>query len=130
VSANLPRGFEERFEYGMIAWVVPHSLYPRGYHVDPSKGLPFMALASQKQYVSLYHMGLYGGELLEWFKAEWSRRTGSKLDLGKSCLRLRNLEAIPWDLIAELASKLTPRQWIAQYEAALGDRLQGKGKKR
>lgn len=129
VRANLPRGFEERIDYGMIAWVVPHSLYPPGYHVDPSRGLPFMALASQKQYVSLYHMGLYGGELLAWFTAEWARRTGSKLDLGKSCLRLRNLEAIPYDLVGELAAKLPPRQWIAQYEAALEARPPRKGRK-
>lgn len=129
VRANLPRGFEERIDYGMIAWVVPHSLYPPGYHVDPSRGLPFMALASQKQYVSLYHMGLYGGKLLEWFTSEWIRRTGSRLDLGKSCLRLRDLDAIPYDLVGELAGKLTPRQWIAQYEAALGGRHPRKGRK-
>jgi hypothetical protein len=119
VRSNLPRGFQETMDYGMICWVVPHSLYPAGYHADTSRGLPFMALASQKQYVSLYHMGLAGGPLLAWFTKEWSRRTGAKLDLGKSCLRLRDLGAIPWDLIAELASKLTPRQWIARYEAAL-----------
>jgi hypothetical protein len=122
LRAHLPPGFKETVDDGMVCWVVPHSLYPAGYHVDPSRGLPFMALASQKQYVSLYHMGLYGGSLLAWFKSEWPRRTGARLDLGKSCLRLRNLDAVPYDLIAELASKLTPRQWIAQYEAALGNR--------
>jgi hypothetical protein len=122
IRSNLPRGFEEAIDYGMIGWVVPHCLYPAGYHCDPKRGLPFIALASQKQYVSLYHMGLYDGPLLAWFRAEWPKHTKLKLDLGKCCLRLRNLDEIPYDLIGELAGRMTPRHWIGVYEQARGER--------
>jgi hypothetical protein len=122
---NLPAGFEETIDYGMIAWVVPRTLYPAGYHADPSRGLPFIALASQKQYVALYHMGLYAGPLAAWFKAEWPKRTTAKLDLGKSCLRLRNLDDVPYGLVADLARRMTPREWIAIYEAAHPGRRKG-----
>ena len=119
---NLPAGFEETIDYGMIGYVVPLSLFPAGYLDDPKRPLPFIALASQKQYVSLYHMGLYAGPLQDWFKAEWPKHTTAKLDLGKVCLRLRNLDEIPYELIGELARRMTPRQWIAAYEAARGNR--------
>lgn len=119
---NLPAGFEETIDYGMIGYVVPLSLFPEGYLDDPKRALPFIALASQKQHVSLYHMGLYEGPLLEWFKAEWPNHTTAKLDLGKVCLRLRNLDEIPYELIGSLARRMTPRQWIALYEAARGNR--------
>lgn len=125
---NLPRGFEETIDYGMISYVVPHSLYPPGYHCDPARGLPFIALASQKQYVSVHHMGLYAGPLLDWFRAAWPRHTAMKLDLGKCCLRLRNLDDIPYELIGELARRMTPRAWIDAYEAARG-RKQSTGRK-
>jgi hypothetical protein len=115
---NLPAGFEETIEYGMLAYVVPHRLYPAGYHCDPKRPLPFIALASQKQYVSLYHMGLYDGPLLAWFEAEWPKHTTAKLDLGKSCLRLKKPDQIPCALIGELATKMTPAQWIRAYETA------------
>jgi len=117
---NLPRGFEETMSYGMLTWVVPHRLYPAGYHVDPEQPLPFVSLASQKQYVALYHMGLYAPGLLAWFKAEWPRHTSAKLDLGKCCLRLRRLDDVPYDLVAELATKVTPAAWISQYERSRG----------
>jgi hypothetical protein len=119
---NLPAGFQETIDYGVIAWVVPLSLFPEGYLGDPKRPLPFIALASQKQYVSLYHVGLYDGPLLAWFRAEWPKHTDAKLDLGKICLRLRNLDGIPYDLIGELARGMTPRQWITVYEAARGNR--------
>jgi len=118
IRSNLPPGFEETIDYGMIGYVVPHSLYPAGYHCDPTRGLPFISLASQKQYVSLYHMGLYDGPLLAWFKAEWRKHTAAKLDLGKCCLRLRGLDGIPYDLIGKLARRMTPRAWIEVYEKA------------
>lgn len=121
---NLPKGFGETIDYGMICGVVPRALHPAGYHVDPSRGLPFIALASRKQYVALYRMGLHAGPLLAWFKAEWPKHTAAKLDLGTSCRRLRKPQDIPYGLIADLARRMTPRQWIAAYEAA-----RGKGRK-
>lgn len=122
IRKNLPEGFEETIEYGMISYVVPRSLYPQGYLGDPSRPLPFLALASQKQYVSFYHMGLYAGPLLTWFKVAWPKHTGAKLDMGKCCLRLRKLNEVPYELIGELAGRLTPREWIERYEAARGKR--------
>ena len=119
---NLPAGFEETIDYGMIGYVVPLYLFPAGYLDDPKRPLPFIALASQKQYVSFYHMGLYAGQMLEWFKAEWPKHTTAKLDMGKSCVRFRDLDAIPYDLIGSLAARMTPREWLAVYEAARGAR--------
>jgi hypothetical protein len=116
---NLPKGFEETLNYGMIGYVVPLELYPAGYHVSPSQPLPFISLASQKQYVAVYHMGLYSAELSKWFGAEWQRHTDARLDCGKSCIRLRDLEGIPYELFGELARKMTPRDWIAAYEQSL-----------
>lgn len=128
LRSRLPRGFKETIDYGMIGYVVPRSLYPAGYHADPGRGVPFLSLASQKQYVSLYHMGLYDGPLLAWFKAAWAKRTRARLDLGKCCLRFRNVREIPYDLIGELAARMTPEQWIEAYEAAHGKpRGGGKG---
>jgi hypothetical protein len=122
IRENLPRGFEETIAYGMLAWVVPHSLYPAGYHCDPKKPLPFMNLASQKQYVSLYHMALGVGPLLSWLRTEWPRHTDEKLDAGKGCLRFRKLDRIPCQLVGELAAKMTPQEWIDAYEVALEGR--------
>lgn len=117
---HLPKGFEERMAYGMIGYVVPHALYPPGYHCDPKLPLGFVSIASQKNFIALYHMGLYGCRpLLDWFVAEYPKHSKAKLDMGKSCVRFKKPETIPFDLIAELAKKLTPQQWIEQYEAAL-----------
>lgn len=118
ILQNLPDGFEERLGYGMPGYVVPHSLYPAGYHCDPSLPLPFMGIASQKNFVALYHMGLYSDpELLDWFKHEYAGRVPTRLDMGKSCVRFKKMDRIPFDLIGELASKMTPQDWIARYEA-------------
>jgi hypothetical protein len=104
----------------MINWVVPHEVYPAGYHCDPKLPLGYMGLASQKNYVSLYSMCLYGGaKELEWFQAEWPRHTSAKLDMGKSCIRFKKFDDLPLKLIGELAKKLTPQQWIGIYEKAL-----------
>jgi len=113
---NLPKGFAETMSYGMLTWVVPHRLFPAGYHVDPRQPLPFVSVASQKQYVALYHLGLYQPRLLAWLEAEWPRHTAARLDLGKCCLRLRRLDDVPYDLVAELARKITPKAWIAEYQ--------------
>ena len=103
----------------MLGYVVPHSLYPAGYHCDPKQALPFIALASQKNYISFYHMALYAGTLLDWFTAEWSRHSSKKLDMGKCCVRFKKPEDVPLKLLQELSSKITPEQWIAIYEKAI-----------
>ncbi len=119
IKKNLPKGFSEEISYGMIGYVVPHTLYPKGYHCDPKLPLPFLSLASQKNFVALYHMGLYAdAELLEWFTDEFKKRSSAKLDMGKSCIRFKKPEQIPYELIGELAGKMSPAQWIALYESA------------
>ena len=119
LRSNLPEGFEEVLSYGMPGYVVPHALYPKGYHCDPNLPLPFVSFASQKNFIALYHMGLYANEEhMAWFKASWDAAQWGKLDMGKSCIRFKNMDKIPWDLLSELATKITPQAWISQYEAA------------
>lgn len=114
---NLPVGFAEEINYGMIGFVVPKSLYPEGYHCNPELPLPFISLASQKNFIALYHMGIYANqELLDWFVNEYPKHADNKLDMGKSCIRFKNPNKIPFELIGELASKMTPQDWIAIYE--------------
>lgn len=117
IKKNLPKGFEEVMSYGMIGYVVPHSVYPPGYHCDTTLPLPFMNIASQKNFIALYHMGLYAdAKFLDWFKKEFAKQNKTKLDMGKSCLRFKKPEYIPYTLIGQLASKMTPQKWIALYE--------------
>jgi uncharacterized protein YdhG (YjbR/CyaY superfamily) len=117
ISENLPKGFEENFIYKMPAFVVPKTLYPNGYHCAPELPLPFINLASQKKFIALYHMGLYADtELHDWFVAEYPKHCKYKLDMGKSCIRFKKMEDIPYDLIAELMKKMTTKYWIALYE--------------
>ena len=122
ILKNLPKGFQEGMGYGMIGYVVPHSLYPKGYHCNPKLPLPFLSLSSQKNYISLYHMGLYEGELLEWYKNEWKKVSSKKVDIGKCCIRFKKPEDVPLELIGELVSKVTPQQWIEYYEANVKSR--------
>lgn len=120
IKKNLPKGFEERMSYGMIGYVVPHSIYPQGYHCDPKLPLPFLNIASQKNFIAVYHMGIYSDpSLLKWFTAEFPKHSKSKLDMGKSCIRFKKPDEIPYDLIGELATKMTPKQWIERYESVL-----------
>ena len=120
INKNLPKGFEETVSSGMINWVVPHKTYPNGYHCDPKQPLPFLSLASQKNNISLYHMGLYSDpEMLKWFQGEWAKASKRKLDMGKSCIRFKKPDEIPFDLIGQLASKMSPSDWIARYESVL-----------
>ncbi len=117
IKEHLPEGFEETMNYGMIGYVVPHSIYPNGYHCDPSLPLPFLNIASQKNFVGFYHMGLYANEeLLEWFKAEYPKHCTTKLDMGKSCIRFKNIKKIPFALIVELVEKMTVEDWVEFYE--------------
>jgi len=120
LKKNLPKGFEEGFDYGMPSYAVPHSSYPRGYHCDPKIPLPFVSVASQKNFIALYHMGMYANpSLLKWFEDEYPKHSKTKLDMGKSCIRFKKPETIPFDLIAELMTKMTPEDWIPLYEKEL-----------
>ncbi len=118
ISENLPNGFEECMNYGMIGYVVPKSLYPKGYHCSPELPLPFLNIASQKNSVNIYHMGIYADEkLLKWFQEEFLKYSKKKLDMGKSCIRFKKAEDIPYELIGELANKMSPQDWIERYES-------------
>ncbi len=120
IVKNLPKGFEEVMSYGMVGYVIPHSLFPAGYHCDPKLPLPFLSIASQKNFVAVYHMGIYSDEnLLNWFTGEYPKYVKTKLDMGKSCVRFKNPDQIPFKLIGELASKMTPQQWINIYQEQL-----------
>jgi uncharacterized protein YdhG (YjbR/CyaY superfamily) len=116
----MPPGFEEVMNYGMMGYVVPHSIYPNGYHCDPKQPLPFYGFASQKGSVNIYHMGIYADkELHDWFVNEYPKHVKTKLDMGKSCIRFKKLDTIPYELIAQLMAKMTVEQWIALYEKNL-----------
>ena len=117
IKKNLPKGFKEVMSYGMIGYVVPHTMYPAGYHCDPKQPLPFMCVASQKNFIAIYHMGIYANpELLKWFTEAHAKASSKKLDMGKSCMRYKKPEDIPYSLIGELASKISPAEWIDIYE--------------
>jgi hypothetical protein len=120
INQHLPVGFSEELSYGMPGWVVPHSLYPAGYHCDPSIPLPFISIASQSKHISLYHMGMYANPLLlEWFKDEFKKITGKEPDVGKSCIRFKNPDKIPYELIGVLVAKMTTNDWIDLYTSML-----------
>lgn len=117
IQKNLPQGFEETINYGMIGYVVPHSIYPGGYHCTPELPLPFMNIASQKNFVAIYHSGVYADkEIHDWFVEEYPKHCKPKLDMGKSCIRFKKMDQIPYELIGELSKKLTVQQWINLYE--------------
>ena len=120
ILKNLPEGYNEQLSYGMIGYVVPLSRYPKGYHAKEGEPLPFLSLASQKNHIALYHMGLYGKpELEEWFVKAYADRVPTKLDMGKSCIRFKNPDHIPYDLVAELCHKMSVDEFIAIYEDSL-----------
>lgn len=117
---NLPKGFEPGISYGMLGYVIPHELYPAGYHCKPSEPLPFASLASQKNSINFYHMGIYlDPALMEWFVAEFPKHSSQKLDMGKSCIRFKKWDQIPFELMGQLMQKMTADQWIALYERNL-----------
>jgi uncharacterized protein YdhG (YjbR/CyaY superfamily) len=112
---NLPTGYEELMQYGMITFIVPKSIYPPGYHVKPHPPLPFVSIAAQKNFVAIYHMGLYGAtDILGWFQQEYTK-TGFKLDMGKSCIRLKHYDRVPYELFARLAGKITVEEYLKHY---------------
>ncbi|WP_294311808.1 DUF1801 domain-containing protein [uncultured Chryseobacterium sp.] len=117
VNNNLPDGFSQGLSYGMIGWAVPLETYPAGYHCTPGSPLPFMSIASQKNFIALYHMGMYAKpELLDWFVEEYPKYSKRKLDMGKSCVRFKKMDDIPLQLLAELSKKMTVKEWIDIYE--------------
>lgn len=119
IRKNIPDGFDECMSYGMIGFVVPHSLYPAGYHCDPKTPLPFLSIAAQKNFIAIYHMGIYAKpELHDWFIAEHAKASAKKLDMGKSCIRYKKAEDIPFDLIGKLVTKMSVNDWINCYTSA------------
>ena len=118
LKSNLPKGFKEEMSYGMIGFVVPHSLYPKGYHVNPKDPLPFINLASQKNYIAVYHMGIYQPDLLKWFQEEYKLFSKKKLDMGKVCMRFKKDEDIPYEIIGNLSKKISVSDWISIYETS------------
>ncbi len=120
IMKNLPEGFEAAISYGGLGYVVPHTIYPAGYHCKPSEPLPFAGLASQKNSINFYHMGIYADpHLLEWFVTEYPKHTKQKLDMGKSCIRYKKLDDIPYELIGDLMKKISAEAWINMYETTL-----------
>jgi len=114
---SLPKGFEAGISYGGLGYVVPHKLYPAGYHCKPIEPLPFAGLASQKNTINFYHMGIYADpKLLDWFVSEYPKHSKAKLDMGKSCIRFKKFDEIPFALIAQLMKKISVKDWIKQYE--------------
>ncbi len=120
IKDNLPKGFKEGISYKMIGYVVPQEIYPNGYHCDPKLPLPFINIASQKNFIAIYHSGIYASqELMNWFVGEYPKYVSTKLDMGKSCIRFKKIDQIPLELIGKLASKMTVQQWIDLYESNL-----------
>ena len=120
IIKNLPKGFEAAISYGGLGYVVPHTLYPAGYHCKPIEPLPFAGIASQKNSINFYHMGIYSDpNLLNWFVSEYPKHSKQKLDMGKSCVRFKKLDEIPYTLIGELMKKMSVKDWIDFYEMTL-----------
>ncbi len=120
IDENLPKGFQKGTLYGMIGWSVPLETYPAGYHCTPETALPFLSIASQKNFIAVYHMGMYSKpEVLDWFVSEFPKYSKKKLDMGKSCIRFKKPDDIPLELIAELSKKMTVEDCIYSYESNL-----------
>lgn len=120
ILKNLPEGFEAAISYGGLGYVVPHTIYPAGYHCKPIEPLPFAGIASQKNSVNFYHMGIYSDpKLLDWFVTAYPKHSKQKLDMGKSCIRFKKMEEIPFELIGELMTKMSVKQWVEMYESML-----------
>lgn len=119
IKKNIDKNFSEGMGYGMMGYSVPHKIYPAGYHCDPKQPLPFMGLASQKNFIAVYHMGIYANKkLMDWFVKEFPKHSKAKLDMGKSCIRFKKMDDIPYKLIGDLAAKISAKEWISLYEKA------------
>lgn len=120
IVSHLPKGFEPGISYGGLGYVVPHVLYPNGYHCKPSEPLPFAGIASQKNSINFYHMGMYSKpELYDWFVSEFPKHSKQKLDIGKSCVRFKKADDIPFELIGALMTQMSMEEWISLYETRL-----------
>ena len=117
IEQNIPKGFEKVMNYGMPSFVIPHSIYPDGYHCDNKLPLPFISISNLKSSISLHHMGLYANsELLNWFQSEYPKHSKTKLDMGKGCIKLKKVNEIPYKLIGILSKRMTVKNWIDTYE--------------
>ena len=124
ILINIPKGFEEVMAYGMIGYVVPHKIFPAGYHCNPKLPLGFVNIAAQKNFFALHHLGIYGDpKLLDWFVKEYPKHCKTKLDMGKGCIRFKKMEDIPYDLIGELMKKMTMKEYIFMYEESIKTHL-------
>lgn len=123
VRKNIPQGFEEVMQYNMITYVVPLKEYPKGYLERIDEPLPFISLGVQKNHIAFYHLGIMSNEdLLSWFQDEYKKQVPTKLNMGKSCIRMTNVKNIPFELLGELVSKMTPDEWVLNYEKAIEKR--------
>jgi len=123
IRNNIPEGFDEQLGYGLPGFVVPHSIYADGYHCDPKKPLPFINVASQKHFIGFYHMGIYSDpKLLKWFTESYPKHSSRKLDMGKSCIRFKKIDQIPYVLLGKLVSKISVEDWINIYESNVKNR--------
>lgn len=120
--ANIDPLYEEKMQYGAIGWVVPHSVYPPGYHCKPIDPVPFAGIASQKNAVSIYLMGLYIGgdgagetEEVTWFRDAWAASGKKKPDMGKSCIRFKKLDDIALDVIGEAVRRMPVQRYLEAY---------------
>lgn len=136
ILANLDSGYSEAMQYGMIGYGVPHSVFPAGYHCDPAQPLPFAALASQKNHVSLYLMGLYVGNTADketqevlWFRQAWANAGKKTLDMGKSCVRFKRLEDVSLDVIGEAIRRMPASLYIERYLEATTTAKNGRPKR-
>jgi hypothetical protein len=119
VNKGLPKGYREGIQYGMIGWCVPHELFPAGYHCDPDQPLAFAGLGNQKNHMALYLMCVYGDTgHREWLEKEW-KKTGKKLDMGKSCIRFKKAEDVPLDVITAAVARVPVDKYVAHYVAAV-----------
>ena len=128
ILKNLPKGYEEGMQYGMIGYYVPHSIFPAGYHCDPKQPLNYASLGSQKNHMALYLMCVYGdSEHAQWFKQAWEA-TGKKLDMGKACVRFKKLDDLPLDVIGESIARVPCDKYVARY-MLIREQMAGRKKK-
>ncbi|MEO1535097.1 MAG: DUF1801 domain-containing protein [Planctomycetota bacterium] len=115
INANLPEGYKEGMQYGMIGWFVPHSIHPAGYHCDPAQPVPFIGLGNQKNHMALYMFCIYtDARLSDWFVKAWTK-TGIKLDMGKSCIRFKSLDGVALDVVGEAVSRVPVDVFLNGY---------------
>ncbi len=118
ILENIPQGFEETMSYGMPSFVVPHSIYPEGYHCNPLQALPFLSYDLKKNGINIYHIGMYADKsIMDWFLDEYPHYVFTKPNIGKNYIRFKSPDQIPYELIAELVSKVSVQDWIELYES-------------